>query len=136
MKRKLFLFAGILFTGLGFLGAVLPLMPATPFLLVAAYFFSKSSDRLLNWLLTNKVCGSYIRNYREQRGMELNDKVTTIALIWGSILASSIWMTDKWPVRAVMFVTALIVTTYIVQLKVLHKSHEEKCLITRKERTL
>jgi len=118
-KKIIFLLLGILFTGLGFLGAVLPLLPATPFLLLAAYFFGKSSDRFLHWLLTNKICGEYIRNYREQRGMAVKDKVTTVLLIWVSIISSVVFAVDKIWARVVLFLIATAVTAHILRLKTL-----------------
>ncbi len=74
-RKYLFISLGILATGLGLLGVILPVLPTTPFLLLAAILFSNSSEKFLHWLLTNKLCGGYIRNYREGKGMLLKQKI-------------------------------------------------------------
>ena len=80
-KRIFFLVLGILSVGLGFLGAFLPLLPTTPFLLLAAFFFSKSSDRLHDWLLNHKLFGKLIRDWREHRAIAPRAKVISVAMI-------------------------------------------------------
>ena len=90
--RKAFLiFCGTVFVGLGVLGMFLPLVPTTVFLLLAAYCYSRSSERFHTWLLTNRWCGKYIKDYQEGKGMTAAHKVKAILLLWASI-GFSIWM--------------------------------------------
>ena len=90
--RKVFLiFAGTFFVALGVLGMFLPLLPTTVFLLLAAYCYSRSSEKFHDWLLTNRLCGSYISNYRSGRGITLRQKLSTILTLWLSI-GFSIWL--------------------------------------------
>ena len=93
IRKAVLIFAGTVFVGLGVLGMFLPLVPTTVFLLLAAYCYSRSSERFHNWLLTNRWCGKYIKNYREGRGMTVGDKVRTILLLWASI-GFSVWFVD------------------------------------------
>ena len=72
--------------------------------------------------MNNKICGEYICNYREKNGMALKDKIITLAMLWFSISLSCIFATDKWMVRIVMLTIALLVSAYIVRLKILKKS--------------
>lgn len=74
---------------LGILGAILPLLPATPFLLLASACYIRSSDRLYRRLTTNRYLGPYILNFREKRGLPLKAKVYSIILLWGSLLFSA-----------------------------------------------
>jgi uncharacterized membrane protein YbaN (DUF454 family) len=80
-KRLVFLSLGILAVGAGFAGVFLPLVPTTPFLLLAAYFFSKSSDRLHEWLLNHKLFGKLIRDWREHRAIAPRAKFISVAMI-------------------------------------------------------
>lgn len=64
--RLLWLFAGLVCIGLGMVGAVLPLLPTVPFLLLAAFFFARSSERLHNWLLTHPSFGAPIIDWQER----------------------------------------------------------------------
>lgn len=90
--RKAFLiFAGTAFVALGVLGMFLPLLPTTVFLLLAAYCYSRSSEKFHHWLLNNRLCGQYITNYRSGRGITMRQKLSTILTLWASI-GFSMWM--------------------------------------------
>ncbi|MEZ4605877.1 MAG: YbaN family protein [Deinococcales bacterium] len=67
-RRYLWFILGLFFTCLGFIGAFLPIMPSTVFLLIAAYFFARSSPRFYNWLLNHPVFGQLIRDWRRGLG--------------------------------------------------------------------
>ncbi|BCP67323.1 hypothetical protein TthHB5018_d26170 (plasmid) [Thermus thermophilus] len=82
--RLAFLGLGLLFTGLGFLGALLPILPSTPFFLIAAYLFSRSHPRLEAWLLSLPQVGPLVKNYREGRGIPRRTKVLATALALGA----------------------------------------------------
>ena len=69
---------------LGVVGIFVPLLPTTPFLLLAAALWVRSSPRLYEWLLAHRCFGGYIRNFRENRAIPLRAKVVSIALMWGT----------------------------------------------------
>lgn len=75
MKRALYLFAGCLSLALGLIGVVLPLLPTTPFVLLAAFFFSRSSEKLHNKLLNNKVFGELIKRWEQEGTIPLKAKL-------------------------------------------------------------
>ncbi|HOC18828.1 MAG TPA: YbaN family protein [Vicinamibacterales bacterium] len=116
VRRVLFTATGFAATGLGVLGIILPLMPATPFLLLAAYFFSRSSPRFHRWLLTNRVFGSYIENYRSGRGLSLTEKVVTIATLWIALAITAATAVGVWWGRALLLAVAIGVTTHLLRL--------------------
>lgn len=95
LLHGLLVVAGSLCVGLGILGVFLPLLPTTPFLLLAAACYMRSSRRLYDWLLAHRWTGQYVRNYREGKGMPLRAKVFSIALLWIT-LACSAWLTQNW----------------------------------------
>jgi len=67
LKKTLFLILGFLFILLGIVGVFLPLLPTTPFILLAAYFFSQSSEKYHQWLLNNKIFGPILYNWENSR---------------------------------------------------------------------
>ncbi|MBK6751138.1 MAG: YbaN family protein [Pyrinomonadaceae bacterium] len=117
IRKALLIFAGTLCVGLGVLGMFLPLMPTTVFLLLAAYCYSRSSEKFHNWLLNNRWCGSYIRNYKSGKGISLRQKVSTIITLWASI-GFSVWLlAGGFWLNLIMFAIALGVTIHLVMLK-------------------
>ncbi len=77
---------GALSLVLGIVGIFVPLLPTTPFLLLSAALWVRSSPRLYEWLLAHRLFGSYIRNYREHRAIPLHAKIATLVLMWVSML--------------------------------------------------
>jgi uncharacterized membrane protein YbaN (DUF454 family) len=84
MLRAIYVSIGVLCVGLGVLGAVLPVLPTTPFLLVAAWAFAKSSARLERWLLRHPRLGPPIERWRATRAIPLSVKLAA----WASMAAS------------------------------------------------
>ncbi len=118
-RKWLLVFAGMLSFGLGLIGTVVPLLPTTPFLLLAAVCFARSSERLYQWLVGHRWFGSYIRNYRDHRAVSRQVKISTLILLWGTIGYAVIRIVDLWSVRLLLLVVALGVTVHILMLKTL-----------------
>lgn len=109
--------AGTLATALGLIGIFVPVLPTTPFLLLAAALYARSSQRFYTWLTTNRLFGSYLRNYREGRGIPLPHKVVTIALLWLTILLTAFLALPSWPLRALLLAVACGVTWHLARVK-------------------
>ncbi|NLG28893.1 MAG: DUF454 domain-containing protein [Chloroflexi bacterium] len=118
MGKRLLLVAGIVTTVLGLVGVVVPLLPTTPFLLLAAACYIRSSERLYRWLTTHRLFGAYIRNYREHHAVALHAKVLALVLLWGTIVYGIIRMDLLWP-RLVLAVILIGVTWHLLSLKTL-----------------
>ena len=82
LKKAALVAAGSVSLGLAVLGLFLPLLPTTPFLLLASACYVRSSERLHGWLMSNRVLGGYIRNFQERRGIPLRAKFVTVAVLW------------------------------------------------------
>lgn len=116
--KILYAILGLVSIALGIIGIFLPLLPTTPFLLLSAFLFARSSPRLYEWLMNHKVFGKYIRSYREDKSIPLNVKIGAILLLWLSILFSIFWVVnDKWWLQLLLFGIATGVTIHILSLK-------------------
>lgn len=101
---------------LAIFGIFLPLLPTTPFLLLAAICFAKSSPRFYQWLMTNRWFGEYLNNYRAGRGMQLRHKITALTLMWVSISYSVIMVAEAHWLRALLLLIAVLVTWHLVRM--------------------
>lgn len=109
---------GWLCVALGVIGIFLPVLPTTPFLLLAAACFVRSSKRFYLWLVLHPRLGPWVRDYLEGQGIPLKAKVYSIALMWFSI-ALSCYLVPLFWARAVMLTSALLVSIYILKQKTL-----------------
>lgn len=117
LRRWLLMTIGVLAVGLGIAGIFLPLLPTTPFLLLAAACFIRSSDRLYQWLIQNKWFGSYIRNYQEYRALPLRAKVVALILLWTTMSYTVFVLVNHLALRVFLLLVAVIVTVYLLRLK-------------------
>jgi len=116
-KRKLLVIAGTVSVAIGIVGIFIPLLPTTPFLLLAAACYLRSSERFYHWLLNNRFFGTYIRNYIEGRGMPLKIKIPTIALLWITIGVSLGITSPNIVVKIILVLVAIGVTIHIILIK-------------------
>lgn len=122
LVRILFIVAGTVFLALGTVGVFLPILPTTPFLLLAAACYYKGSKRLHNWLLNNKWFGDYIRNYREGKGITLKSKIFAVTLLWITISYSAIFAVNILLVQLILLIIAIVVSIHIITLPTLKSS--------------
>ncbi len=125
VRKAVLIFLGTVCVALGVLGMFLPLLPTTVFLLMAAYCYSRSSERFHDWLLNNRLCGDYIRNYKSGRGISMRQKITTTSILWVSI-GVSIWLLGGgfWSTLLLLAV-AIGVTLHLVLLKTYRPETDE-----------
>jgi len=114
--RALFFVAGTIFLALGAIGIVLPILPTTPFLLLALACYCRSSERMTHWMLNNKYFGKYIRNYKEGKGIPLKTKLFAITILWIAIVYSAIFIIPIWIVQLILFAVAAAVTLHLFRL--------------------
>ena len=114
LKRWLLIAAGTVCVGIGAVGIVVPVLPTTPFLLLAAVCYTRASKRLYTALLNNRLVGSYLTNYLEGRGMTRRSKVWTLSLLWGGIALAAALTTDSLGVRILLATVLCGVTAHIL----------------------
>ena len=115
LKRIVLLGCGWLCVVLGVIGIFLPVMPTTPFLLLAAACFMRSSPPIYDWLTQHPRLGPYLVHYLEGKGLPMKAKVYTLLLMWCSISFSLLIIPLFWP-RIGLLMIALLVSGYIVHL--------------------
>ncbi|CAA6821615.1 MAG: Unknown protein [uncultured Sulfurovum sp.] len=115
MKRTIkyiWLLLGFITLGLAILGVLLPLLPTVPFLLLASFFFAKSSEKLHTWLLNHELFGTMISDWHERGAISKNAKyfaTLSIALV----LAISLFMAVKPLVLSIQIVLLSMVLLFI-----------------------
>ncbi len=96
LTRALYLLLGWSALVSGIVGIFVPLLPTTPFLLLAAWAFYRSSPQLYDRLLAHPCLGTYIRNFREYRAIPLRAKVVSVTLIWATLLYCIFGVVGQW----------------------------------------
>ena len=123
LVRLLFVFIGSIFVGLAVIGIFLPGLPTTPFLILAAYFYIRSSNKLYNWLINNKILGIYIRGYLSGKGMPLRAKIISLILMWifGTFAVLFGIPDSLFFVKIIVFIILLIGTIFLLRVKTFKK---------------
>lgn len=121
VTRVLLMIAGTVSLVFAVVGLVLPLIPTTPFLLLTAACYCRSSERLYNWLMNNKWFGEYIRNYREGKGIPLKTKILALTFLWVTISISALFFVQILIVQVVLLVVAIAVSIHILRLPTYRK---------------
>ena len=120
LRRGFLITAGTLSVGVGIAGIFVPLLPTTVFLLLAAACYVRSSERLYRRLLTNRVTGSYVANYRAGNGIPARAKATSICVLWVTLTVSAV-MVQIWWVWLILGAVAVGVPLFILSLPTLER---------------
>jgi len=104
---------------LGVIGIFLPLLPTTPFLLLSATLYVRSSEKLYNWLINQKHLGTYIRNFREHHAIPLRAKIISVSMVWITLIYCSITISEQIWIKALFILLATAITCHILSYKTL-----------------
>ena len=117
--RLLWIFLGSISVGMGVIGIFVPGWPTTIFLIIASYFYIRSSAKLYNWLLNNKILGIYLKNYYSGKGMPLKAKIISILMMWPfGLLSIFLWIPSNLIiVKIIVFILLVIGTIFILRVK-------------------
>lgn len=119
MTRILCIILGSIFLGLGVIGVILPGIPGTPFLLISASLYVRSSTRLYNWLISHKIFGRHIRAFREHKAMTRKSKLLALASMWTAISLSAFVVFDPIIVKIALIAGGVVGTIVILRVPVL-----------------
>ena len=118
IKKILLAIAGCLSLGFGILGIVVPLLPTTPLVLLSAWCFARSSDRLYNWLINHPRFGLVILNWQNHRGMQAKHKKKALLLTIASFVLS-IALAPLAEIKFLLVLICICVMTGVSRIKVI-----------------
>lgn len=125
IKKLILILFGSIFLLLGSIGILIPILPTTPFLLLSAACFLRSSKSIYRWLMTNGILGKYIYQYRITKAVPLHSKLIALAMLWTGILSSIIIAPVLW-VKLLLLIIALGVTHHISSIKTMTLEDKEQ----------
>jgi hypothetical protein len=121
IKKYLLIIGGSVSVALGAIGIFVPVLPTTPFLLLAVFCYLKSSKKLYKWLVGHKVFGVYIYNYVTYKAVLKSTKIGAIIFLWAG-LTTSILLVNNWHIRLMLIVIGIGVSIHLIMLKTVDKS--------------
>lgn len=104
---------------LGIIGIFLPILPTTPFLLLTAALYFRSSPYLYDWLLKHPTLGPYIKNFREHKAIPLRVKIVSVSLVWITLLYCALFVADAWWFKLFFVALAIAISIHILHYKTL-----------------
>lgn len=119
MKKLIFLALGSFSFVMGFIGIFLPLIPTTPFFLLSAFCYVRSSEKLYNWLMNHKIYGIYVKNYLEHKSITKKAKISSLSMLWFTMGLNIFIFVKPMTLKFLLLFIACAVTYHILSLKTL-----------------
>jgi uncharacterized protein len=118
IKKYLLILTGTAALVLGIAGVFIPVLPTTPFLLLASFFYLRSSKRLYKWLINHRIFGSYIYCYTTYKAVTKKTKVSSIVFLWSTLIIS-ITLLPLLYIKVFLVIVGIGVTVHLISLKTL-----------------
>lgn len=118
--RWIFLALGVFFVGVGIVGIFLPVLPTTPFMLLAAACFARSSDRFYHWLLNHAVFGRSVREWREHRSIPRRTKWVAILTMAATLAISIVFFIPRGPLQWALALLGVALAIYLYRIPSRH----------------
>lgn len=118
IKKIVYIVLGSISLGVGLLGVVIPVLPTTPFLLLTAFFYLRSSDRLYQWLIHHKLWGRHLNDYITYRAIKKSTKIASLLFLWFTLTVSMI-LVQRTMVTALLIVVGISVSAHLLLMKTL-----------------
>lgn len=116
MIRILFNIIGTLAVVLGLIGIFVPLLPTTPFLLLASACYMRGSPRMAHWMVSNRLFGRYLNDFQTNQGIPMKTKIVALTVMWISLSISAYVVPLPW-VRPILLLIGIGVTIYLWRYK-------------------
>lgn len=121
IKKYLLIIGGSISLIFGIIGIFLPVLPTTPFLLLAAYCYIRSSKKLYQWLINNKILGDYIYIYMNYKAVLKSTKIYATVFLWLSLIVSMM-IIETWWIHIILLSVGIGVSVHLSSLKTMAKS--------------
>ena len=121
VRKGVYFVIGSISLAAGVIGVFLPVIPTTPFILLSAWCFFRSSEKIYQWVISNERFGPTIENYQEGRGITKNTKIRAIVMMWLAITLSVYFFITNIYLIALLYVIAVGVSIYLFRLPILEE---------------
>ena len=131
--RILFIALGFIFLGVGAVGIAVPILPTTPFLLLASFFFAKGSKRFHDWFLSTKLYKKYLESFVKSRAMTLKGKLTILIPVSWMLIITFIFVNNIYAriVLVILFISKYVY--FFTQIKTVSEEELSKMRISYQE---
>ncbi|MFW6109229.1 MAG: YbaN family protein [archaeon] len=116
-RKLLYLVVGFVSLVLGLIGIPLPILPTTPFILLSAWCFYRSSPKFHEWLINHPRLGPIVDEYADKEGMSRNSKIKALAMTWIAVIVTTVFALDSLHPRLLVITLAIIGTFFILRIK-------------------
>ena len=123
MKKRVFIFLGWIFTGLALIGVALPILPTTPFILLAGWLFAKSSERYERWLKSTRVYKRYAVPFIEAGGLSFRKKAELFITVYSVLIVSGLLIANT---HVRIFLGILAIVKFIVICRMPTVNHKKE----------
>lgn len=114
--RWMFLLLGLGFVGLGVAGIFLPVLPTTPFMLLAAACFARSSERFYHWLLNHRVFGATVREWQQHRSIPRRSKWLAIITMAATLAVSVVFFVPHTELQVALALFGVVLAIYLYRI--------------------
>lgn len=115
MARIIFIVIGMISLFLGILGIFLPVLPTTPFVLLSAYLFGRSSEKFHRYLYNHKIFGQIVRDFQDRKAIRRKNKIIALITMWVVILSSVIFFMPFWWAKVIVLCIGAGTTIYLIR---------------------
>lgn len=132
IRKYIFFFLGSLSLLLGGIGILIPVLPTTPFLLLTAFFYLRSSKKMYNWLIYHKIFGVYIQSYLIYKAVTLKAKIGALVFLWLT-LGISMFLLESLHIRIFLCLIGIGVTIHLIILKTMSSKQLQNIINLREK---
>jgi len=117
IKKSLFLVFGTISLVLAYVGVIMPGIPGIPFILLTAWFYVRSSDKMYNWILNHRVFGKLLNKFSEKEKVPLGFKIFVVSQLWVSVTVTLIWFVHNIYIQIPIVIIGIIASIVVFRMK-------------------